>query len=185
MTGMWRNYIRHPDGRIEVCDDLIEFAKWYGEDENRRIALDAVPYGPGDKEAVLVSTIFLGMDHNFGGKGAPVLFETLAQCPDGTDFANRYRTEEEARTGHERILQQVEEHMALHPQVLKALDAVIEPLDDPLTGFEVIPDPYKVKLKPPPRKDPNPMCEVCGGEGELVNDFDMVVICECTVIPAG
>ena len=54
----------------------------------------------------LVSTVWLGMDHNFGS-GAPLIFETMV-FPSQGDFGeldmDRYATEAEAITGHEAMV---------------------------------------------------------------------------------
>jgi hypothetical protein len=52
------------------CDDLMEWARWFEQSNQRRVRLTRVgPY--------FVSTIFLGLDHNFHGV-IPLLFETMA-----------------------------------------------------------------------------------------------------------
>lgn len=68
--------------------------------DNRRVALDELT------EEIRVSTVFLGLDHNFGG-GPPLLFET---CVFGLEdnFMERYTTMAQARAGHARILKRVE-----------------------------------------------------------------------------
>lgn len=53
---------------------------------------------------VRVSTVFLGLDHNYKGTGAPILFETMVfgNIEDGqSDYQRRYETREEAEIGHE------------------------------------------------------------------------------------
>ncbi len=50
-------------------DDVLDFARWF-ETAERRVRVSQVgPY--------CVSTVFLGLDHRFGGNGPPVLFETM------------------------------------------------------------------------------------------------------------
>jgi hypothetical protein len=63
-----------------------------------------------------VSTVFLSIDHNWGGKGPPVLFETMIWSDKQTDklgeffnFQTRYCTWEEAIAGHESIVAMVNE----------------------------------------------------------------------------
>ncbi len=46
-----------------------------------------------------VSTVFLGLDHAFGG-GPPMLFETMIFGGDHDEYCERYATVEEARAGH-------------------------------------------------------------------------------------
>jgi hypothetical protein len=47
----------------------------------------------------VVSTVFLGIDHNFLGEGPPIVFETMS-FPD--EFQERYATWNEALAGHYR-----------------------------------------------------------------------------------
>lgn len=47
-----------------------------------------------------VSTIFLGMDHRFGGDGDPVLFETLVFGGPLAGDMERYTTYADAERGH-------------------------------------------------------------------------------------
>ena len=57
-------------GKLAVpCRDLMEWAHWF-ETANRHVAQTEV--GP-----MLVSTVFLGLDHNFRDTGPPLLFETM------------------------------------------------------------------------------------------------------------
>jgi hypothetical protein len=65
-----------------------------------------------------ISTVFLSIDHNWGGKGPPVLFETMIWSDKQTDkpgeffnFQTRYCTWEEAIAGHESIVAMVKEGM--------------------------------------------------------------------------
>lgn len=53
----------------------------------------------------VVSTVFLGLDHNFSGEGPPVLFETMV-FPD-QDICVRYRTFEEAVKGHGDMVERI------------------------------------------------------------------------------
>lgn len=194
---MFRNYIRHPDGRIEQCHDVVQFAAWYGNIANRQIARTAVPFGPGDKKAVIVSTVFLGMDHNWTGERDPVLFETVVFIPEETDFdeppfAERYRTEDEARAGHAAIVGRLQERLVSQQEVDEAVAEVLRlPDDDELTeGLKIatsgphplIPSSTKRRIKDPLRTAPDPTCTDCAGVGKHVNSFGMTVMCECTVV---
>lgn len=50
-----------------------------------------------------LSTVWLGLDHNFGGEGPPLIFETmLFMKSNKNDLQWRYSTEEEAKEGHRR-----------------------------------------------------------------------------------
>ena len=48
---------------------------------------------------VVVSTVFLGMDHSFNG-GTPVLFETMIFGGEYDQFQERYCNWDEAEEGH-------------------------------------------------------------------------------------
>lgn len=49
---------------------MEEWAQWFGNEENRRVALT-------ETALFQVSTICLGLNHRFSGKGPPILFETM------------------------------------------------------------------------------------------------------------
>ncbi|MCK4858907.1 MAG: hypothetical protein KAT58_13115 [candidate division Zixibacteria bacterium] len=57
-----------------------------------------------------VSTVFLGLDHNFSGEGHPVLFETMVfgESPLA-DEQERYCTWDEAVAGHAAMVKRVKE----------------------------------------------------------------------------
>ena len=60
----------------------------------------------GDAE---VSTVFLGLDHNHGPAGPPILFETLVFGGPLSDEMERYATWTEAEAGHAKMVKAVEE----------------------------------------------------------------------------
>ena len=75
---------------------LLEWGRWFNEIDNRRIAETFV----GE---VRISTVFLGIDHNFGA-GAPLWFETMIFGGKRDEFCDRYTTLDEARRGHDRAV---------------------------------------------------------------------------------
>lgn len=82
--------------RVAKEDDVLAWARWF-ESADRVLRQDR------PAEGVLVSTVFLGVDHDFLGDGPPVLWETMAFCPSlpGLDeFQDRYATRAEAEAGH-------------------------------------------------------------------------------------
>jgi hypothetical protein len=87
-------------GKMPVrCNDIWEFARWFGT-ADRRVAYDEIG-------GVLVSTVFLGIDHRFNGSGPPILFETMVFLDaEGTDDIDqrRYCTWEQAEDGHQAIV---------------------------------------------------------------------------------
>jgi len=82
-----------------LCKDVFEWAKWFDKAE-RRVALSKLVE---DKMAVDVSTVFLGLDHNYGS-GPPILFETMIFGGKHSDYQERYCTWEEAEEGHKRAV---------------------------------------------------------------------------------
>lgn len=73
-------------------------AALFFEDFARRVVMQ---HEIGDSH---VSTVFLGLDHNFTGEGPPILFETLVQGGTLDGHMNRYASWGEAARGHVDIL---------------------------------------------------------------------------------
>jgi hypothetical protein len=61
------------------------------------------------KDNIRISTVFLGIDHNFNG-GPPLIFETMA-FDDEVGFADleceRYSTWDEAEVGHKAMVDKI------------------------------------------------------------------------------
>ncbi len=93
------HYILEGTEVVEV-KDLMEWAKWL-ESADRHVAKD-------ESHGVEVSTVFLGLDYNFGS-GPPLLFETMVFGGKLDGEVNRYSTWQEAETGHEAMKGRVEE----------------------------------------------------------------------------
>jgi len=94
-------YILNGQEAVE-CDDLVKWAKWFGENmNNRHVASDVI----GD---VRVSTVFLGLDHSLGDAN-PLLFETMVFCGKHDGFMVRCSTWKQAEKQHTRIVSMVRE----------------------------------------------------------------------------
>jgi len=78
---------------------LMEWGRWM-ETGNRRIGKTKI----GDVE---VSTVFLGLDHGFGGK--TLLFETMIFGGKYDEWCERYETMEEAKKGHAKAVKKVKQ----------------------------------------------------------------------------
>lgn len=112
------------NGVVESVDDLLEWGRWMESEEGRkarRIEWTEV----GDYN---VSTVFLGLDYSFSvdPHRKPVLFETMVFEKKETaedlfgkphtfhksvdDFGERYYTIEEAREGHNKIVEEVKKY---------------------------------------------------------------------------
>jgi hypothetical protein len=79
-----------------ATDDSREWARMFDKTDARRVAKDTI----GEAE---VSTVFLGIDHNWGG-GPPLLFETMVFGDSPYELQWRYSTWEEAEAGHARVV---------------------------------------------------------------------------------
>ncbi len=87
------NYIL--DGHKPIpCNDIIRWAEWF-EKANRHVGKDT-------ENNVEVSTVFLGIDHSFGGRH-PILFETMIFGGEHDQEMDRYSTWEEAEEGHRKM----------------------------------------------------------------------------------
>ena len=79
--------------------DLLKWGKWF-EKADRKVKQTNI----GD---VNVSTIFLGLDHNFSTGGLPILFETLVFGGPLDGEMSRYPVWGEAEVGHEEMVERV------------------------------------------------------------------------------
>lgn len=90
------------DGKRAVeCDDLVTWAKWFGDRKNRRVADETI-------DGVRVSTVFLSLDHSFG-EGPPMLFETMVFGGPMDQEQARCTTWDEAETMHAAMVARVKE----------------------------------------------------------------------------
>jgi hypothetical protein len=76
--------------------DVLEWDRKCEDIDSRRVGLDEVVCGD---EQVRVSTVFLGLDHQWGD-GPPLIFETMVFGSAVDQWQCRYSTEEQAREGH-------------------------------------------------------------------------------------
>lgn len=95
-----RNYIVEPGGIIREEPDILLWAAWYEGSADQPFESGGRIVGR-DKLAnsVLVSTVFLGIDHSFHG-GSPIIFETMIFGGEHDEMQDRYATVEAAREGH-------------------------------------------------------------------------------------
>lgn len=94
------NYILKNKVPVKV-DEISEWATWF--EKNDRI-IKQTKFGE-----VLVSTVFLGIDHNFirNSNKKPVLFETMIFGGKHDLFQERYITYQEAEVGHEKACEMI------------------------------------------------------------------------------
>ena len=72
--------------------DYIHLTSEYEDFESRHVGRDS-------QDGVVVSTVFLAIDHRFGD-GPPLIFETMIMGGKHDNDCWRYATEEEAMIGH-------------------------------------------------------------------------------------
>lgn len=85
-------------GHEPVEAELFEWANWF-ERNNRTVAKT-------DVGEVRVSTVFLGLDHNWG-EGPPLIFETMVFGGEFDEWQERYSTWDQAVAGHEEMVAKV------------------------------------------------------------------------------
>lgn len=98
-------WILDDEGHVTKAASVEEWGRWF-ETADRTIAKDTV----GDWD---ISTVFLSINHNFSGKGAPILFETIAfyrgeGSHEKDQEQERYRSREGAEDGHARMVSRAE-----------------------------------------------------------------------------
>lgn len=74
------------------CENIQQWGEWISKKENKRVALTK-------KLGITISTVFLGVDHNFVG-GPPIIFETMIFGGDHDQEMMRYTSWEDAVSGH-------------------------------------------------------------------------------------
>lgn len=79
-----------------LCDDIDEWCKLYKHEHVAKTS----------KGGVMVSTVFLGLDHNWG-TGPPLVFETMIFGGQYDEEMWRYSIWEEAEEGHKKACQLV------------------------------------------------------------------------------
>lgn len=107
------NYILSGHTAI-AAPDFLSWAAWF-ETADRIVSKTRV----GD---ALVSTVFLGLDHNFSTGGDPLLFETLVFLDDdgSTGAMRRYFIWAEAEAGHADLVAELRAEMAIAEGNVKA-----------------------------------------------------------------
>ena len=83
---------------VVPVEDVLEWGEWF-ETANRVVAKDEI-------NGARVSTVFLGLDHSFGGN-KPLLFETMIFGGEHDDYQERYTTWEEAEAGHKKAVEMI------------------------------------------------------------------------------
>lgn len=85
--------------------NVTDWGRWFQNNSNNCIV------GSDTKNGVRVSTVFIGLDHNFNprltGEVNPILFETMIFGGKHNLYQERYSTWEEAEIGHKKALEMI------------------------------------------------------------------------------
>ena len=88
------NYYDRQGNPIRMDSWVLKF----GDTDYKTVAKDTVG-------SYTVSTVWLGLDHNFVSNDDPIIFETMVFNAKGEDvYQKRYSTEQDARNGHAKIV---------------------------------------------------------------------------------
>lgn len=98
------HYMLDEHGEPIATDDVLEWSRWWAT-ANRSVAQDKDEAAGAD--GVMVSTVFLGLDHNFNLSGPPVLWETLVFGGPLDGEMWRWTSLEDALIGHQEVCRQV------------------------------------------------------------------------------
>ena len=90
-------------GHEPVRVDLMTWAKWF-EVADRQVAYDKF-------NGLEISTVFLGMDQNWGFSARPVIFETMVFGCE-VEVQVRYSTWDKAIEGHRIIVEKIKGDLA-------------------------------------------------------------------------
>jgi hypothetical protein len=102
-------YYKLVGDKVEEVDNCLDWARSF-EIENRIVDKTRLDDG------VEVSTVFLGIDHNWHGN-KPLLFETMIFGGEHNEYCQRYSTYEQAFEGHWRVVKQLKS--GLIPNVIE------------------------------------------------------------------
>lgn len=101
-------YYRHG----ERMTDAAEYGRLFKDKDYQRVAQTFMVSLLHPSKTAEVSTVWLGLDHNFGDSGDPLIFETMVFEESEThELCWRYSTEEQARQGHRDAIREVKEQL--------------------------------------------------------------------------
>ena len=82
--------------------DVVEWGRLFEDMSYKIIKKDDIIV---DDKTYMVSTVWLGINHNFSGKGEPIIFETMIFGKDyDGEYQERYHTEKGAIYGHKKAI---------------------------------------------------------------------------------
>lgn len=92
-----KSYLYILQGKDILPVDILTWGKWF-QTADRLIARDG-------QNGVLVSTVFLGINHQFNLDLPPLVFETMIFGGLLDSYQERYSTYDEALKGHQKVVE--------------------------------------------------------------------------------
>lgn len=91
------------DKQGKPIEDIMTWGKLHSDEKYMRIGMTKF------SDNSFVSTVWLGINHNFCGVGDPIIFESMYFPTEQQleEWQERYCTEEEAKTGHQEMVNRV------------------------------------------------------------------------------
>ena len=101
-------YILTPAGDVEPVPSpldggVLAWARWFERSELQRVVAR-----DGDDVRGIVSTVFIGIDHNFSGTGPPLLWESMVFGGPLDREQARYSSRAAAVAGHAALVARVQ-----------------------------------------------------------------------------
>ena len=93
-------------GKPVLEHDLLIWARWI-EEHQKQCRIGFFRAGK-----MWVSTLFLGVDHNYSNEGSPILWETMISGGKHDGKMWRHTSLAAARAGHRRAVEMVKEELA-------------------------------------------------------------------------
>lgn len=91
-------YILNDEGEPVPEPDLMKWGAWFEPNRARRIVRQ------DDVGDILVSTVFLALDHDHSLQGPPILWETMIFGGPHDQYQERYTSKDAALEGHAKAL---------------------------------------------------------------------------------
>jgi hypothetical protein len=91
-------YILDEDKNVVATKDTLEWGRWFETHREERIIKQTKVLG------IWISTVFLGLDHNFFLSGEPLVFETMIFGGALDQYQDRYSTLDQSIKGHRRAI---------------------------------------------------------------------------------
>jgi hypothetical protein len=107
-------YILDDNGEPRRVDNVIEWGNWMEQARRDRRLVVAQDRDESGDTTILVSTVFLGIDHSFGS-GRMILWETMVFGGLLDDEQVRYSSRDDAFRGHQEMCTRVRESLHRRP----------------------------------------------------------------------